>query len=91
MKLYEVEVGATYWVAAENIQNAINAMWGCWEVEGSLEDALTGDYLHIDEVSLKRAATLHFRDDCAEHAGRLMVDVAKECAGTEVIACSEWP
>ena len=90
MKLYEIEVGATYWVAAENIREALTVLWDWWENEGCVEDARDCGYLHIDEVPEKKSEKLRFREDGEKNAGRLMIDAAKECEQPEVIACSEW-
>lgn len=34
MKLYEIEVGATYWVVARNVREALDVAWRCREAEG---------------------------------------------------------
>ncbi len=90
MTLYEVKVGATYWVVAKNIKDALTAFWTCCEDEGSLEDAVTGDGLSVESVPEGRARKIKIRDD--EHGReRSAWDMSRDVGETaEVIACSEW-
>lgn len=90
MKLYEADVGAMYWIAANNLRQAIDALWQCWETEGSLEDAESGGSLSIGEVPEERGRKLRIRDD-GGGASRSMWDEMLRRTQPTVIACSEWP
>lgn len=92
MKIYEVEVGATYWVAAKNMRQAIDTVWRCWEEESALEDVETGETLSIDTVSEERARKIKVRDDNLGGERSLwdFVRDQDEKGESAVVACSEW-
>lgn len=92
MKIYEVEVGATYWVAAKNLRQALDTVWRCWEGEDALEDVETGGMLSIEEVSEERARKLKIRDNDLGGERSLwdFVRDRDEKDESAVVACSEW-
>ena len=92
MKVYKVEVGATYWVAAKNLRQVVDTVWQCWEEEGSLEDAETGSSLSIEEVPEERARKIKIRDDNLGGERSLWDFVRDQAEKGEsaVVGCSEW-
>lgn len=92
MKIYEVEVGATYWVAAKNMRQAVDTVWRCWEEESSLEDVESGDSLSIETVTEERARKIKVRDDNLGGERSLwdFVRDQDEKGESAVVACSEW-
>ena len=92
MKVYEVEVGATYWVAAKNLRQAVDTVWRCWENEGSLADVDEGGTLSVEEVSEERARKLKLTDDDGGGTRSLwdFVRDQTEKNEPEVVGCSEW-
>jgi len=93
MKIYEVEVGAQYWVVAKNYREAIDTVWRCWETEDALDDIESGGAISFEVVAEERARKLLIHDD--ETGGdRTMWDFMRdqeEKGEAAVIACSEWP
>jgi len=93
MKIYEVDVGVEYWVAAKNYREAIDTVWRCWEAESLLEEIEGEDGISFSVISEERARKMKVRDD--ELGGeRSMWDFLRdqeEKGSAAVIACSEWP
>lgn len=81
--IYEVNVGATFWVAAENLRQALHLMWGLGE-----EYLADEDELQINLVPPEKAAQLRMSKRSEVAPGEPMLDIVKEPG---VIACSEWP
>lgn len=90
MKIYEIEAGATYWVVARNLRQAIDALWSLWETEGSLEETEEGGSLHIDEMSEKEARDRFVAAD-SDHPRRSLWDDRETHSEPCVVSCSDWP
>lgn len=91
LKLYEVETGATYWVAARNLRQAVDTVWACWEAEDALEDVDESGF-EIEPVVEERARKIKVRDDDVG-GERTLWDFFRdqqETGDAQVIACSEW-
>lgn len=91
LKLYEVETGATYWIAARNLRQATDTAWNCWEQEGALEDIEDSGF-QIEPVAEERARKINVRDD-GTGGERTLWDFMRdqeEKGDAAVIACSEW-
>lgn len=90
MKIYEIDTGATYYVVAENLQQALDTVFRCWEEEGSLEDA-EGSELFVKPVSEEKARKVKIQMDDEAGSQRLLWDLLRDAEKPEVVACSEWP
>jgi len=91
MRIYEVDVGARYWVAAPDLFSAFELMRKCWESEGSEEDVRTSDSISIDELPEARIRSYRIRMDDDTSSVRSLWDVFQEVEQPEVLGCSEWP
>lgn len=87
MKVFEVEDGAMYWVAAPDLQSAVLAMSQCYADTG---DGWPEDYFRIDEVFPKRAKEIEIKDDGTDTKHSAWA-LAQECTKAQVLGCSEWP
>lgn len=96
MKLYEVNDGATYWVAARNAREAIDLMWQHYEEMGMLEE-VEDSYFHVDPMSLERAEKLRiYHDDGQLWDGQrgeydTLISCFKSAEEACILGCSEWP
>lgn len=88
MKLWECDCGATYWVAAPNLRSAVDAMFQCWEAEGSLEDMEDSGF-SIESVPESRGVRLQLRNE--DGSAMTMWDAMKQAKQAEVLGCTEWP
>lgn len=85
MKVYEIDDGAIYFVAATGIREAIQLYWRGIDDSGS-----GGDDIHLDanEVTENRARhiTINVDDKRKQDAWTLA-----QQEGPGVLGCSEWP
>ena len=89
MTLYEVDCGgATYWAVAPTLREAVDAMFKCWDNEGSTSDI---EGFGIDEMPREKAKRVQFRPEPYEGQTRSMAEEASRHTEPTVIACSEWP
>lgn len=88
MKIYQVEVGATYWVVAKSLRQAFDTVWRCWEEEQFLEELDEGGTLSIDEVSEIRARKIQIVED---GKAQTLWSLGQEFTEPLVVGCSEWP
>ena len=87
MNAYKADCGVTYWIAAPNLVEAMQALAACWVAEGADDDA---EHVTIDEVPTGKLAEIHIRDDGSDATVPLDELVAKSETAA-VVACSEWP
>ena len=85
MKVYEIDDGSIYFVAATGIREAVKLYWK------ALDDTGGGDedrHLNVYEVIEKRARhiTINVNDERQENAWTLA-----QQEGPGVLGCSEWP
>ena len=82
--VYEVDDGATYWVAAESMKGAIDVMWQYYESAGTLEE----NPFQIEQATAARADKSVIK---TEEGVRSVSEWA--CAAKEptILGCSEWP
>ncbi len=89
MTLYQVESGgATYWVVAPTLRGAVDALFKCWDDEGSTDDI---EHFTIDEMPSEKAKRIRFRAEPYQEPSCSMAEEAARQTGATVIACSEWP
>lgn len=90
LRLYRIETGATWYVAAHTEHQAVAEWVRCMHEVGAVEEVpeeLKGYKLAAMTEDEIRSCT--FRSDVGRH--RLMWDVFKEQTKPGVVACSEWP
>ena len=93
MRLFEIEVGATYWMVARSVRHAMDLCWVQWEQEGALEDVDGGGSLTLTEVPRERAEKLNFRDDEDGSTRSMWEEFRRHVDGHRdpgILACSEW-
>lgn len=87
MKAYEADCGATYWIVAPNLVEAMRALADCWVAEGSEDDA---EHVTLDEVPTAKLTEILVHDDGTDT--KLPLDaILAEAEAPAVVACSEWP
>ena len=93
LSVYEVNVGAYYWVVARSMRQALELSYAVWEAEGCLEDVESSSGLSVEKVPPERLRKLRLLDE--DETGSLTFQevledyqVREECG---VFSCSEWP
>ena len=92
MRVYEADVGTRYWVVANDLYEAVDALREFWEKDYRAdEEARMSGSLTIEEVSEERARKMVVQTDAPAGSLTLLWDAARDAKGPGVIGCSEWP
>ena len=83
VRVFEVDDGATYWIAARSLREACACYWQGLDVSGGGEQG----HLAIAEMTDKHAAKVMIRQDDGELKSAL---ACARTAGLGLIGCSEW-
>ncbi len=85
MRMFEVDDGATHWVNAADVDDAI-AVYAAEDRGGDAEDPVTA--ADVTEISEERAATLSFNDGYERVSS--MLEECRRDPSRRYVACSEW-
>jgi hypothetical protein len=84
MRVYEVDDGAAYWVAAPDLKGAVSVMSALYDDHG-WPDSFT-----IDEMFEGYARKVMIQDEDTRARDSAWV-LAQKASKAEVLGCSEWP
>lgn len=90
MKLYQIDTGARWYVAAPTAHQAV-AVWAKDSIEIGAVEELLDELLDFEivEHTTDPKVRISMTSDC--DPGRLVWELAQEAREPQVICCSEWP
>lgn len=88
-RVYQVEVGATYWIAARSLQEGIATAFEIFKADGSLEDVISSGSFEINQISDEEIDTLEVYD-VSSGMTLLMRKLLGAVDHPMCICCSEW-
>ncbi len=84
VRVWELDDGATYWIAAPTLREALRLYFACLDLTGEgITDSLT-----IDEAFEGKSRTIEIVEDNGTSVNAW--DLARR-DGPGVLGCSEWP